>query len=60
MSLKIEYIATKEMLENINNCPKLIEHSLKGSSKIGDETTENISVCSNLMIVDIQGRGISG
>jgi len=61
MSLKIEYIAIPEMLENISKiCPKLMELSLKGSSKIGDETTENLLACSNLLILDIQGTGISG
>ena len=60
VSLKIMYIAVNPMITDISvNCPKLVELSLYGSSKIEDVSAEEISSCKNLSILDIQGTKIS-
>jgi len=61
VSLKIMYVAIDMMLIDIGViCPKIVELSLKGSSKIDDGSADSISSCKNLMILDIQGTKISG
>ena len=39
---------------HIRHCPKLLELSLKGSGKVGDESVEDIATCSKLRLLDIQ------
>jgi len=61
VSLKLHYIATDCMLIDLGrHCPKLLELSLKGSGKVGDESVEDIATCSKLRLLDIQGTQITG
>jgi len=61
VSLKLLYIGVDNMVTNLaEHCPKLRELSLKGSSKIGDSSADEISKCRNLGVLDIQGTKISG
>ena len=41
-------------LIDIRHCPKLLELSLKGSGKVGDESVEDIATCPKLRLLDIQ------
>merc|ERR1712055_1180260 len=54
-------IATDCILLDLGrHCPKLVELSLKGSGKVGDESVGDIATCSKLRILDIQGTQITG
>jgi len=61
VSLKLHYIATDCILIDLGrHCPKLVELSLKGSGKVGDESVGDIATCSKLRMLDIQGTQITG
>ena len=61
VSLKLLYIGMDQMVTNLaKHCPKLRELSLKGSSKIGDSSADEIAKCRNIGVLDIQGTKISG
>jgi len=60
-SLSLHYIATDSILTKLAvHCPNLIQLSLKGSGKVTDECVGDISGCSHLTVLDIQGTQITG
>ena len=50
------YIGTVKVYctDSTRHCPKLVELSLKGSGKVGDESVGDLATCSKLRVLDIQ------
>jgi len=61
VTLKIMYFAENHMIVNLGkHCPKLLELSVKGSSKIDNASADEIAQCKSLRILDISNTRISG